>query len=116
MAAMRPEDLLKFWDSGENARLTVKQYSIRLPIHVAARIAALCEMYPKKTRTDIIGDLLACALDQFEAGLPYVESRRGGAEGEPDPRTQFRLLTEKYLQEQEAELRRNDTAEMSGIS
>jgi hypothetical protein len=49
--------------------LTPKQISIRLPLHVAAKINAINEMFPMKTKTQIIGDLLASALSQFTEGL-----------------------------------------------
>jgi len=71
---MKPEDLVKHWDAPDNSKLTPWQLSIRLPMNVSVRIAALCEMYPRKTRTEIIGDLLSTALDQLYAGLsdtPY---------------------------------------------
>lgn len=67
---MEPRDLLKVWDAPDNSKLTPKQWSIRLPIHVAAKICALCDLYPRKTKTEIIGDLLATALDQLAEALP----------------------------------------------
>jgi hypothetical protein len=113
---MKPEDLAKVWDAPDHSRLTPKQLSIRLPILVAAKISALCEMFPKKTKTQIIGDLLATALDQFEEGLP---SERGDFLGaEPKDLIDFEIvsmyedvglkgrfirLTKKYLREIEME-------------
>lgn len=38
-----------------------------------ARIRALEEMYPLRTRTEIIGDLLSAALDEVEAGFPQYK-------------------------------------------
>ena len=71
---MEPKDLLKVWDAPDHSRLIPKQISIRLPILVGAKIAALQEMYPSKSKSQIIVDLLATALDQLESGLP---SKRG---------------------------------------
>ena len=59
---MKASTLHDVWASPDNTRLTPKQFSFRLPIHVAAKIAALCDMYPQKTRTQIIADLLTSAL------------------------------------------------------
>lgn len=109
---MEPQDLVKVWDAPDNSKLTPKQLSIRLPIHVAARISALCELYPRKTKTEIIGDLLSTALDQLEKALPSAEGRLLGHhpdDNEPiyeeiGVRRDFRLLTEKYLQELESEI------------
>jgi hypothetical protein len=67
---MEPKDLPKLWGSPDNSRLTKKQYSLRFPFHVMAKVNAIGEMYPSKTKTEIIGDLLASALEQFAAGLP----------------------------------------------
>jgi hypothetical protein len=71
---MKPEDLSKYWDAPDNSKLTPWQLSIRLPLSVSIRISALGEMYARKTRTEIIGDLLSTALDRFQDGLsdtPY---------------------------------------------
>lgn len=62
-------DLLKLWGSPDDSKLMQKQWSIRLPIHLAAKISALCVMYPQQTKTEIISDLLATAIDQLEAAL-----------------------------------------------
>ena len=70
---MEPRDLVKVWDAPDNSKLTAKQWSIRLPIHVAAQINALCSIYPNKTKTDIIGDLLATALTQVIDALPCAK-------------------------------------------
>jgi hypothetical protein len=109
---MEPRDLVKVWDAPDNSRLTPKQWSVRLPLHVAAKINALCDIYPRKTKTEIIGDLLATALDQLAEALP---SRQG-----PficlDPETneevyeevgikgRFFDLTQKYIKDLEEEI------------
>jgi hypothetical protein len=60
----------------DNSRLTAKQYSFRLPVHVAAKLAALCELYPNKTRTQIVADLMATAIDLAVEGLPSIKGRK----------------------------------------
>ena len=70
---MKAADLVGIWDSPDNSRLTSKQVSFRLPVHVAAKISALCDMYPTKTRTQIVGDLLASALADVEKALPCMK-------------------------------------------
>ncbi len=126
---MEPKDLVKVWEAPDHSRLTPKQISIRLPILVAAKISALQDMYPNKSKTQIIGDLLATALDQLEAGLP---SKRGALLREEiddytiDPdleidhdligktvciyedvglKGDFRRITKKYLRKMEKELK-----------
>jgi len=107
---MEPKDLVKVWDAPDNSKLTPKQLSIRLPILVAARISALCDMYPRKTKTEIIGDLLSTALDQLEAALPSIKGRKMGEIPDEGPyyeevglRGSFRSRTIKYLRELEEE-------------
>lgn len=67
---MKAANLHDAWASPDNTRLTPKQFSFRLPIHVAAKVAALCEMFPHKSRTQIIADLLSSALDELDKSLP----------------------------------------------
>lgn len=71
---MKTQHLHDVWASPDNSRLTSKQFSFRLPVHIAAKIAALCEMYPQKNRTHIVADLLAAALDDLEKNLPAALS------------------------------------------
>lgn len=60
---MKPVDLAKVWAAPDNSRLTAKQQSFRLPVHVAAKIQALCDLYPHRSKTEIVGDLLSTALE-----------------------------------------------------
>ncbi len=113
---MEPKDLVKVWDAPDQSKLTPKQISLRLPIQVAAKISALCDMYPRKTKTEIIGDLLATALDQFAEGLTSIDGRELGTDpydGEPiyediGPRGRFWELSQKYLKELEEEISPKD--------
>ena len=70
---MKARDLHAIWAAPDNSRLTAKQQSFRLPVHVAAKLAALCDLYPSKTRTQIVGDLLAAAIDASVEGLASVK-------------------------------------------
>lgn len=67
------KDLHTAWKKPNNANLTAKQFSFRLPVHIAAKLQALCDLYPDRNRTEIIADLLDHAMDELEAALP-VES------------------------------------------
>ena len=68
---MKASDLVASWTTRDNKRLTNRQFSIRLPVHVAARISGLCDMFPGKTRTDIIADLLDSALEELEKSFGH---------------------------------------------
>ena len=67
---MQASDLVTVWSAPDNSRLTSKQYSFRLPVHVAAKLAALEELYPSRSRTQLVGDLLSAALTEVEKNLP----------------------------------------------
>lgn len=109
---MEAKNLADLWSAPDNTRLTAKQQSFRLPVHVAAKLSALSDMYPGKTKTQIVGDLLSVALDQMEEGLKYyasaefVEPDEEGrswmlAEG---PRVRYRNLANQYYIKLEREL------------
>lgn len=131
---MKAEDLYKIWDTPDFSKLAPKQISIRLPIILSAKISALCEMYPNKTKTQIIVDLLASAIDQLGEALPsekgaflyplpeealvssdmmgMADSRSLkclGAYEDIGPQGRFLRLTKKYLQELEKELGLKDS-------
>lgn len=72
---MKAKDLHVVWSAPDNSRLTAKQFSFRLPVHVAAKLAALSEMYPGKTRTQMVADLLSAALQDLEGSFPSVKGR-----------------------------------------
>lgn len=88
---MKASNLHDLWASPDNTRLTSKQFSFRLPTHVAAKIEALCEMFPNKNRTQLVGDLLTSALDELEQNLPESVGER------------LRPDLEQFLDEQEGE-------------
>lgn len=121
---MNTKDLITIWGAPESPRLTPKQISIRLPITVSAKISALCELYPRKPKSEIIGDLLNSALDELENNLPYKESdEQIGEDRNGDPiysiygmRTRFQELTEKYLRalEEELGITESDTSKQQG--
>jgi len=75
----------------KSLRLARKRYSCRLPLALASRLEALCEMHPQKTRTQLLTDLL-------DLGLAEVERASSGAAAglagfQPDTRQPVYLLT-----------------------
>jgi hypothetical protein len=72
---METSGLQEMWSAPENTRLTKQQFSFRLPIDVAAKLFALEELYPGRTRTQLISDLLSLALADLELQLPYRMSQ-----------------------------------------
>jgi hypothetical protein len=108
---MKTNDLLTIWGAPDPPRLTPKQVSIRLPMLVSAKISALLDLYPKKTKTDIIADLLTSALEKLEDEIPMyrdVDQSPVRNEGEYSfefvgMRKDYFNLVEKYLREIEKE-------------
>lgn len=111
---MKTNDLVTIWSAPDPPRLTPKQLSIRVPMLVSAKISALLELYPKKTKTDIIGDLLITALEMLEKELPMNMLTEGKEPVSFDElgeglfmyfgtRKDYFQLTEKYLREMEKE-------------
>lgn len=108
---MKSSDLHNVWSAPDNSRITSKQYSFRLPVHVAAKLSALAEMYPQKTRTEIVGDLLSTAIDELAKGMPSYDGKIIGysPDGEDlyeqyGPNVIFWSLANKYYQELEKEM------------
>jgi hypothetical protein len=77
---MNIKDLLQRWEQSGSGNIVCHEYTARLPVHDAARISALVEMYPLKSESEIIAELLSVALDEVEATYPYVQGNRVIAE------------------------------------
>ncbi|MDQ2694456.1 MAG: type 1 pili tip component [Pseudomonadota bacterium] len=89
--------LLEQWEKAGHTRLTATEYPVRLPVHDAARIAALAQMYNLDLET-VITDLLAAALTEVEASFPYVQGSRVIAEDDHgDPIYEDIGPTPRYL-------------------
>lgn len=102
---MKVNELVKLWDQTASGCLTKDAYTVRVPVEDAAKLAALCEMYPKRTSEQIITDLLSAALSDLETAMPYVKGAkviRQDEMGDPiyedlGPTPEFIKLTHKHL-------------------
>ncbi|WP_440995955.1 type 1 pili tip component [Arhodomonas sp. SL1] len=107
---MKLRDLLERWEESASEARTPNHYRVRLPVHDAAKLAALAEMYPGRSEEQIITDLLSTALDEIEAAFPYVQGQGVVAEDEQgDPiyedaglTPRFQALTRKHLERLQA--------------
>jgi hypothetical protein len=98
------KELLKHWEGTRKPQLTAETYAIHLPVEDAARVHALAEMYPEVPEEDILRDLLAAALAELEASMPYEPGPRVASEddfGDPvyedaGPTPRFLELTRKH--------------------
>lgn len=66
------KSLLDTWKGNLRPVLSEERYAIRLPADDAARVGALCGLFPGVTPEQVITDLLGAALDEVEAAMPYV--------------------------------------------
>ena len=81
-------------------------------MHVAAKISALSDLFPNKTRTEIIGDLLTSALEKIEYSFPSHKGEYFGMDDEQCNRLypdigegkSFMELANKHYVELEKEL------------
>jgi hypothetical protein len=107
-------DLLQSWAQASEPPRTATAYSVRLPVEDAARLAALADLYPGRSRDDMITDLLGVALNGVTAALPY---RPGPTvistddHGDPvyediGPTPRFMALAREHLHRLNAELAR----------
>jgi len=104
---MKIRELVRHWEENAKGRLTRNRYSIQLDLEAAARLAALAEMYPKRQPEDLLGELIGAALEELEAGLPYVKGSQVVAtdeQGDPlyediGPTPRFLALSRKHLQD-----------------
>jgi hypothetical protein len=106
------KELLESWQAGASGARTAGEYAVRLPLDDAARLHALAEIFPGRTREQLITDLLSAALQELAASIPYVPGQTvisRDEQGDPlyeDAGLMPRLveLTRKYRRELEAEL------------
>lgn len=119
---MKASDLVTIWSAPDNSRLTPKQYSFRLPVHVAAKLAALEELYPAKSRTQLVGDLLAAALLEVEREIPGYAGTQVDVHpetGEPifeeaGPIAKYRASSNQHYQDIEKEMGNESPGKLFG--
>lgn len=102
---MTLKSLVTEWETSAQGVLTKDTYSVQLTIEDAARIDTLAEMYPKRTKEQLIRELLSAALNMVEESFPYVQGTKVIATDEmgdplyedigPEPR--FMSLLDKHL-------------------
>ena len=98
------------------AHLPGRRYSLRLPLELAAKIEALLEMFPTKTRSEIVRDLLDLGLTQAQrvwsggscASPGYHPDTRQPVYLLTGPFSEFHGLTCKHHLAMEQELTRKD--------
>ncbi len=102
---MRIAELIQRWGQAGHERTSVRPYTVHLPLRDAARIEALRLMYPGRSDSQLVADLVRAALDELEVAMPYVPGKRIIAEddyGDPiyedlGPTPRFYSLSHEIL-------------------
>jgi len=108
-------ELVSSWRRGASEARTAASYAVHLPLDDAARLHALAEMFPGRTCEQLITDLLALALQELAAAIPYEPGQKvisRDEQGDPlyeDVGLMPRLveLTRKHRKRLEGELARS---------
>lgn len=75
---MKVTDLPKHWQEDKKPAERTHDYNLQLPLEDAARVAALAEMYPGRSETDILNDMIAAALDDLAESTPLKDKLKKG--------------------------------------
>jgi hypothetical protein len=102
---MKIRELAQHWEQNAAGRLSSTGHELHLDMEAEARLAALIEMYPKRTAEELLGELVAAALEELEASFPYVKGQQVIAtdeEGDPlyediGPTPRFLALSRRHL-------------------
>jgi hypothetical protein len=102
---MRIAELIQRWSKEGQVRTSVRAYTVHLSLRDAARIEALRVMYPGRSDSQLMADLIRAALDELEVAMPYIPGNRIIAEddyGDPiyedlGPTPQFYSLSHEIL-------------------
>lgn len=68
---MKVRDLVTNWQASTGAAATGPSFQVRLPTYEAAKIAALCDIFPGIDEQRILTDLIAAALDDLSCSFAY---------------------------------------------
>lgn len=106
---MRIAELIQRWNKIAHARTAARAYTVHLPLRDAARVEALHMMYPNRSDSQLMADLIRAALDELEVAMPYVPGKRVIAEddyGDPiyedlGPTPRFYSLSHEILRQLE---------------
>ena len=96
---MKIRELTQHWDDSTKDQSTDHTYTVRLDIESAARIEALCELYPNRTREALLTELVQSALEELEESFPYIAGEKVQSRDEMgDPMYEDIGLTPRFLE------------------
>ncbi|MBF8776457.1 pilin assembly protein [Pseudomonas fulva] len=102
---MKIRELAQHWEQNAAGTLSRTEHVLHLDLESEARLAALIDMYPKRTAEELLGELVGAALEELEASFPYVQGHQVIAtdeEGDPlyedvGPTPRFLALSRQHL-------------------
>ena len=95
---MKFDELIERWEDAAG-ELEEEHLAVRLPLETAAKLEALAEIYPLRTREQLVTELLTVALDHVVERLPYVKGGKVIARDEEgDPIFEDVGHTPRYLE------------------
>lgn len=102
---MTIKELVGMWEGQAQGLLTDETYAVHITLKDAAKIEALCEMYPNRTREQLISELVSASLAELEVSFPYIAGNEVATIdefGDPvykdtGPTPAFLTLTRKHM-------------------
>jgi hypothetical protein len=79
---MKIRQLVNHWQSTGDDDSPKVNLRIEIPIHDAARLAALADLFPALKSEEIVAELLHCALDEVQEAFPYIKGKKQVSEDE----------------------------------
>lgn len=73
---MKIRDLVNEWEHSAKGILGKSVHAIQLDVEADARLAALCELFPKRRAEELLSELVAAALQELEESFPYVKGSK----------------------------------------
>ena len=107
---MRIKELVELWENNAKHSLTEETYGVHLTIEDAAKLEALSDMYPQRTKEQLLSELVSAALLELESSFPYIAGEEIATHDEfGDPiykdtghSPRFQELTRHYLAHQQS--------------
>ncbi|MBA1203750.1 pilin assembly protein [Pseudomonas capeferrum] len=102
---MKIRELVQHWEQNAKGHMSPTGHVLHLDMESEARLAALIDMYPKRQPEELLGELVAAALEELEASFPYIRGQQVIAtdeEGDPlyediGPTPRFLALSRRHL-------------------
>ncbi|MDR2308062.1 MAG: hypothetical protein LBE53_12845 [Paucimonas sp.] len=102
---MKIRELAQHWEQNATGHLSPTGHVLHLDMEAEARLAALADMYPRRSPEALLGELVGAALEELEASFPYIKGQQVIAtdeEGDPlyedvGPTPRFLALSRQHL-------------------